>query len=360
MGHKGKDKTGVILLNLGGPDSLNAVRPFLYNLFSDREILRLGPSFMQKPAAWFLSGLRSKKTEEMYRLIGGKSPIKDITMEQASALEKALNAEVEKIRSLEDEKSSASQPLNFLTSSFKVYVGMRYWHPFIDETLKDMFKDGIRHIIVLSLYPHYSRATTGSSIAEFKRVVERLTVHASRFTVNYIEQWYDFPSYTDCLADFISSGISEFKGDNFEILYSAHSLPESFISQGDPYLEHIKATVAAVNASLVTRYSLHVKWHLSFQSKSGPVRWLQPSTDEIIIDLAKTGCKNLFVVPISFVSDHVETLYEIDILYKDLAMKHGMNLIRCQSMNATEKFIDVLKELVIREIQISTDKKNAD
>ncbi|GBE06591.1 ferrochelatase [bacterium BMS3Abin10] len=345
---------GVVLLNLGGPDSLSSVRPFLYNLFSDRGIIRLGPSFLQKSIAWLISGYRSKKSEEMYSLIGGKSPIFEITTAQAEALEKALNTEVEKIGSLEDKISSTSQPLNFLTSSFKVYVGMRYWYPYISDTVDKIRSDGIEQVVVLSLYPHYSKATTGSSVAEFKRVISRFTIpskqpagrHDSRFTVKYIDQWYDFPLYIDALSDRIAEGMSKFKGKTFDILYSAHSLPESFIKQGDPYLDHIKSTIKAVNPSIG-------KWHLSFQSRSGPVKWLQPDTEETIIRLAKGGVKNLLVVPISFVSDHIETLYEIDIYYKKIAKSYGINLKRCESLNLSEKFINALKELVLEKLKES-------
>jgi ferrochelatase len=289
-------------------------------------------------------------------------------MAQAEALEKALNqgSAVNSQQSNPPLPSFAkgghgginnSLPVtHHLSLSFKVYIGMRYWHPFMKDTIQRIFKDGINHLIVLSLYPHYSRATTGSAVSEFKRVIACLTPHASRLTIQYIEQWYDFPPYIDSLTELISNGISEFNEKGVDVLFSAHSLPEDFIKKGDPYLDHIKATITAVNLSLVTRHSSLVRWHLSFQSRSGPVRWLQPATDETIIKLAKTGVKNLFVVPISFVSDHIETLYEIDILYKEIAMRHGINFKRCQSLNTSEKFIAALKELVLKEAQISTDK----
>jgi len=167
-----KETTGVLLLNLGGPDSLKAVRPFLYNLFSDREIIKLGPAFLQKPIAFLISSLRAKKTAGMYSLIGGKSPILDITTAQAQALEKALN--------------DSSLNLHPSSLSFKVYTGMRYWHPFIKDTVEKILQDGIKHLIVLSLYPHYSKATTGSAIAEFKRAVENFRIPHSAFRIQYI------------------------------------------------------------------------------------------------------------------------------------------------------------------------------
>jgi len=315
---------GVVLLNLGGPDSRQAVRPFLYNLFSDRDIIRLGPSYLQKPIAWLISTFRSKKTEEMYSRIGGKSPILDITTAQAEALEKELN------------KGAGA--------NFKVYIGMRYWHPFITDTIQRISDDGTRHLIVMSLYPHYSKATSGSSITDFKKAVT-----GRSFNIQYIEQWPAFPPYIDALAELVAHGISRFKGNEFDLLYSAHSLPQSFIDEGDPYLDHIKTTIDKVNARLSgAPYNItELKHHLSFQSKTGPVKWLEPSTEQTIIHLSKGGCKNLVVVPISFVSDHIETLYEIDILYKELAAKHGINLMRCEALNTSEKFILAMKELVL-------------
>ena len=149
-------RKGVLLLNLGGPDSLEAVRPFLFNLFSDREIIKLGPSFLQRPIAWMISRLRSRRTKTMYRLIGGKSPILSITTAQAEGLEKALNK-----RGEQDKKNL----------KFKVYIGMRYWHPFIKDTVQKMVHEGVKDIIVLALYPHYSKATTGSSMNDFKRCI---------------------------------------------------------------------------------------------------------------------------------------------------------------------------------------------
>ena len=387
MRDKGKETVGILLLNLGGPDSLNAVKPFLYNLFSDREIIRLGPSFLQKPLAWLISTIRSKKTEKMYNLIRGKSPILDITMAQAKALEEALNQTTD--YRLQTKDNPPLPPFNKEGEwgIFKVYIGMRYWNPFIKAAVENILKDGIKHLIVLSLYPHYSKATTGSAISEFKRVITQFPVLSSQFSVKYIEQWYDFPLYIDSLAELISKGLSEFnenpptspfpkeglnesppltkrpacpvgRGESgllYDVLFSAHSLPERFIKEGDPYVDHINTTISEVCKRLSdSPYNIkNLKWHLSFQSRSGTVKWLQPATDETIIKLAKEGVKNLLVVPISFVSDHVETLYEIDILYKELAGRHGINFKRCKSLNTSEKFINALKELVVLKIKES-------
>jgi len=330
-----KETTGVLLLNLGGPDSLRAVRPFLYNLFSDRDIIRLGPPFLQKPIAWLISRLRSQKTERMYRKIGGKSPILDITSAQAEALEKALN------------EIGGNRPQETEGIKFKVYIGMRYWHPFMKDTVQKITKEGVKNIIALTLYPHYSKATTGSSLTDFKKFIAD-----KDFSIKYIDKWYDFPTYIGALAEKVAKGISECDEKDLHILYSAHSLPRSFIDEGDPYLDHIKSTIEKVNERLASApYNISkLIWHLSFQSKTGPVEWLEPSTEEVIADLANTGCKNLLVVPVSFVSDHIETLYEIDILYRELAETYGINLRRCEALNTSDSFINALRDLVLSKI----------
>jgi ferrochelatase len=316
------DKTnGVLLLNLGGPDTLDAVRPFLYNLFSDRDIIKLGPTFLQKPIAMFISMSRAGKTRDAYKLIGGGSPILKITTDQAAALQEALKS----------------------NGNFKVYIGMRYWHPFIADTLREMNEDGITDCIVLSLYPHYSIATTGSAVKELKRHLHNYPMRCS-----YTNSWYDNAGYIDALFDSIAGSIKE-KNKGQEILYSAHSLPVSFIESGDPYVDHINETIRLVNARL-KEGGYQFTSHLSYQSRSGPVEWLAPSTDDTIVELAQKGVKELLVVPISFVSDHIETLYEIDMLYKDLAAENGIILNRVGSLNTSPKFIDALKDLVLENI----------
>jgi ferrochelatase len=326
---------GIILLNLGGPDSLQAVRPFLYNLFSDRQIIRLGPSFMQKPLAWLISTIRSKKTEQYYKLIGGKSPILDITKAQAKALENSLNSE------LRTQNSELS---------FKVFIGMRYWSPFIEDIIPEIYSNGIKKVIALSLYPQYSVTTSGSSISKLKEVLCNYQME----TV-YISSWHAHPLYIEALVDVIKKGIESFavtakrRTQNAEpevhVLFSAHSLPQKIIDEGDPYADQTIETIQEI----LKRIPL--KWHLSYQSKSGPVQWLEPSTEDKIKELAGEGVKNLLVVPISFISDHIETLYEIDILYKKLAESLGINLKRADSLNTHPTFIKALKDIVISELK---------
>ncbi|MBF0328909.1 MAG: ferrochelatase [Nitrospirae bacterium] len=300
---------GVLLLNMGGPDSLDAVKPFLQNLFADRDIIRLGPAFLQKPIASIIISLRLKKTIELYSLIGGKSPLPEITSAQAKALEKALN--------------------------IKIYLGMRYWHPFIPDTLAEMRKDGVTKVLAVSLYPQYSVATTGSTVKMFEKAVKEQGMEYS-----CIISWFDHSVYIDALVEKIEEGIKGF-AEKPVVLFSAHSLPQKFIDEGDPYEKEIRGTIDAIAKKL------DMDWRLSFQSKTGPVKWLEPSTEKMLEILAGENIKNLLVVPISFVSDHIETLYEIDILYKDMAKGLGINLKRTESLNVSPKFISALADIVI-------------
>jgi ferrochelatase len=329
---------GVILLNLGGPDSIQAVRPFLFNLFSDRQIIQLGPPFLQKPLAWLIATIRSKKTKGYYSRIGGKSPILDITNAQAKALEDTLNSE------LRTQNSELS---------FKVYVGMRYWHPFIEDVVPIIYKDGIRKLIAISLYPHYSVTTSGSSLSKLKEVVAGYQMETF-----CISSWHNHPLYIEALVDVINKGIESFTpspslppqgggmGEGaIHVLFSAHSLPKKVIDKGDPYVDQIMGTIREITMRIP------IKWHLSYQSKSGPVKWLEPSTDEKLRELAAVGIKNILIVPISFVSDHIETLYEIDILYKSLAEKLGIILKRVDSLNTHIHFIEALKDIVTKGLK---------
>lgn len=261
----------------------------------------------------------------MYKRIGGKSPLLDITTAQATALEKALNS---------------SGATHQGSTSYKVYVGMRYWRPFIEDAVRRVHADGIQDIVGLSLYPHYSVATTGSAMSKFDEAVKRYAMSPCR-----ISSWYDHPPYIDALVDCIKTGLAAFEDSKVKVLFSAHSLPISIIESGDPYVSHIESTIKKVEEKI------DIEWDLSYQSKSGPVKWLQPATEDKIREFAFHGVKNMLVVPISFVSDHIETLYEIDILYKKMAEDHGIRLARAESLNTRPLFIKALEELVISAVK---------
>jgi ferrochelatase len=312
-----KQTIGVLLLNLGGPEKLEDVEPFLCNLFSDRQIIRLGPSFMQKFIARFIARRRAPKSREAYRQIGGGSPLGRITAAQGAALEKELAAH----------------------GSYKVYLAMRYWHPLMVETLDELLNNGIEKLIALPLYPHYSVATSGSSLEDLRKAVE---VFEADVRLAEVFAWPTQPRYIECLAANILAGRERFAdGDDVQLVYSAHSLPKKFVDEGDPYVEHLLETISAVEA----RTGLHGR--LCYQSRSGPVEWLAPSTPDTLKKLAGEGCRNVLMVPISFVSDHVETLYEIDILYREMAAGLGIRLERTESLNVQPEFIAALKELAL-------------
>lgn len=308
-------KKAVLLLQMGGPDSLDAVEPFLLNLFSDREIIKIGPAWLQPVIARILVKRRAPHVEENYRQIGGRSPLRKLTEEQAANLEKELG------------------------NDYRCLVAMRYWRPSTIEALAEIKKAGISDITVLSLYPHYSKATTGSSVKELQRV---LAEAKTSFNVRYIDSFHNDPLYIEALQDRIKEGIGQFHPlADVELLFSAHSLPVSFIQEGDPYLEQIEESVRLVMKNF------DIPHHLSFQSKAGPVKWLEPSTDEMLKKLAQNGSKNILVVPLSFVSDHIETLHEIDIEYAKKAWELGIaRFERAPSLNSSPKFIKCLADLV--------------
>lgn len=308
--------TAVLLLQMGGPDSISAVEPFLLNLFSDRDIIKIGPAFLQPFIARFICRKRAPKVEGYYEKIGGKSPIRELTEDQAKALEAVLG------------------------DGYRCFVAMRYWKPTTIEALAAIKKEGISRIIALSLYPHYSRATTGSSINELKRVLAQAGID---FQVAYIDRFYNHPLYIQALAQNIEQGLAQFSDrSRVALVFSAHSLPQSFIDEGDPYLDHILETVRLVMERLGD-----VEYHLAFQSRAGPVKWLEPSTEEMMKHLAAEGRKEMLMVPLSFVSDHIETLYEVDVQYAEEAKELGMEKFRrSPSLNSSPLFIQCLAELV--------------
>jgi len=309
--------TGILLLNLGGPEKSDDVEPFLYNLFSDRLIIRLGPFFLQKFIARKIARRRAPTSRANYEKIGGGSPILKITKKQATALEQVLNDDQD--------------------GRFIVRPCMRYWHPFAGEVLAEMEATGVDRLLAMPLYPHYSIATTGSSITDLHQVLRKGSFSPP---VQEIRSWPLLPDYITCLTRRIETGLASFNGEDVQLVYSAHSLPKKFIDEGDPYVGEILQTIGA--AEEITG----VKGKLCYQSRSGPVEWLEPSTPDMLKTLAAEGCRNILMVPISFVSDHIETLYEIDMLYRDMAKDLGMRLKSTPGLNDDPLFIEGLRKLV--------------
>lgn len=328
-------KLGVILFNLGGPETQADVRPFLFNLFSDPEIVRIPIRALQKPLAWIISTSRHKKSSGYYALIGGGSPLRRITDEQAAALREELAR-----RGVEA----------------KVYVGMRYWHPFTAAALDQIERDGITELIALPLYPQFSVSTTGSSTKDFIALLnERGGMRHMRR--RYITRWHTHDAYIATLAAQISEQVKNFPDPDprrIHLLFSAHSVPQSYIANGDPYLRHIEETIKLVSEKLGNQFPTH----LSFQSKVGPVKWLEPSTDTKLRELKAAGVPQVMAIPISFVSEHIETLYELDLLYKDLAEELGFKAYRrVPAFNTDPRFISALADLVSEKLPNQHDER---
>ena len=317
-------RVGVLLLNLGGPEKLEDVRPFLYNLFADPEIIRLPITWLQKPLAWFIATTRSSKSQENYRQIGGGSPLRRITEEQAEALQTDLHQRGQ---------------------DTKVYIGMRYWYPFTEEAIAAIKQDNVEQLVILPLYPQFSISTSGSSF----RLLQNLwrdypNLQPANHTV--IASWYKRPGYLQAMADLIQRELAQYDNpDSVHIFFSAHGVPLSYVEEaGDPYQQEIEECTELIMRT-VNRPN---KYTLAYQSRVGPVEWLRPYTEDAIADLAERGIERLLVVPISFVSEHIETLQEIDIEYREIAEEAGIHdFHRVPALNTHPVFISELSEIVI-------------
>ncbi|KOP27415.1 ferrochelatase [Hapalosiphon sp. MRB220] len=317
-------RVGVLLLNLGGPEKLEDVGPFLFNLFSDPEIIRLPFPWLQKPLAWFIASRRTKKSQENYRKIGGGSPLRRITEAQADALKEQLQA---------------------LGQDVKIYIGMRYWHPYTEEAIARIIQDGIEKLVILPLYPQFSISTSGSSF----RLLEKLWQEDPRLQqIEYtvIPSWYKQSGYLQAMAELIAQEIDQVPNkEEAHVFFSAHGVPKSYVEEaGDPYQQEIEECTYLIMRTL-DRPNAHT---LAYQSRVGPVEWLQPYTEDAIPELATNGVKDLVVVPISFVSEHIETLEEIDLEYRELAEEAGIhNFRRVPALNTHPVFIRALADLVV-------------
>lgn len=320
-------RVGVLLLNLGGPEQLEDVRPFLFNLFADPEIIRLPVPWLQRPLAWLISSSRAKKSQENYKKIGGGSPLRRITEEQAQALQEQLQ-----------HKGQEAQ----------IYVGMRYWYPFTEEAIARIKRDRVDRLVILPLYPQFSISTSGSSFRLLQRLWdEDPALQKIEHTV--IATWYDRPGYLQAMADLIAQQLDQFENPNeVHIFFSAHGVPVSYVEEaGDPYQREIEACTELIMKTL-NRSNAHT---LAYQSRVGPVEWLRPYTEDAIADLAAQGINNLLVVPISFVSEHIETLEEIDIEYREVAEEAGIeHFQRVPALNTHPVFIADLADMVIEAL----------
>ena len=316
------EKYAIVLLNMGGPDSLETIEPFLYNLFQDPDIFKI--PFGQKIFAKLISKLRTKKVIEQYKQIGNKSPQNEHTENQRRLLENSLR----------------NSGLNA-----DVFIAMRYWKPLTSETINKVSKNKYTKILLLPLYPHFSSVTTGSSFNEWWRQYK-----GGRDKVISINNFYAKQKYLLAISNQIDEALNLLpieKKKDAHLLFSAHSVPQSLIDKGDPYQKQILESIRLI----MELRGNSEKYHISYQSKVGPVKWLVPSTEEKVKELGIEGIKNLIVIPISFVSDHIETLYELGIEYRKVAESNGiLNYRVIRGLNDSPLFIEQLKEIVINEL----------
>ncbi|HVP48281.1 MAG TPA: ferrochelatase [Bryobacteraceae bacterium] len=313
-------RIGVVLFQLGGPDSLEAIEPFLYNLFCDPDIIDFPfARIARQPLARLISMRRARHVAHHYAEIGGKSPILEFTRRQAEALESELRREFDA----------------------RVVVAMRYWHPFTEEAIDELAAHAPNEVVLLPLYPQYSKTTTGSSINEWDR---RFQPNGWNPRVHLVTEFYREPAYLDAVTAAIDASVRDFENPaDVDVVFSAHSVPIAVIEHGDPYQRQIEHTVDLV----WERGRWPARRHLCYQSKVGASKWLRPSMHETLRSLAAAGSRNVLVVPISFVSDHVETLHEIDIEHREQARSLGIENYRMMpGLNDSHEFIGALAGLV--------------
>jgi len=289
----------------GAAGSLEEIEPYLKDIRGGRPV---SPELIEQ-------------VRDRYRLMGGKSPLLEITKQQAAALEISLNRN---------------------TGEFNVYIGMRHWHPYIQDTVGRMKADGIRKVTAVCLTPYYSRLSVG---AYFQKLDEAVSSVEAAFKVRQIKSWNDHPKFIDAVADKVLSALNRFPPvvrDKVTLLFSAHSLPERILAEHDPYPEELNETIERVMKRVGPR-----PWRFAYQSKGRtPEPWLGPDVAEIIDELHSQGCRHLLMAPIGFISDHMETLYDVDIMYRQQCEAKGIHLERAESLNASPGLIDTLAAVV--------------
>jgi ferrochelatase len=314
-------KIAVVCFQLGGPDSQAAVEPFLYNLFCDPDIINFPGSFLaRKPLAKLISTTRSKVVRQHYAEIGGGSPIRRLTEQQARALEVALQPHI----------------------PGRTIVAMRYWHPNTQEAIASLESAPFDELVLLPLYPHYSFATTGSSLKEWNRLYKPKT------PVHLVDHFFDHPDYIAAIVERINAVLFQLPHpEEVQLVFSAHGLPMVLVEKGDPYPQHIEATVKLVR-EMGAWSNPHV---LCFQSKVGPQKWLQPSLTGTIEKMASEGVKRMLVIPVAFLTDHIETLHEINIEAREHAESLGVTDFHMMpGLNDSPLLIRALADLTLRAV----------
>jgi ferrochelatase len=340
----GKKKVGIVLFQLGGPDSLEAVEPFLLNLFLDPDIIPLGPfGLLRRPIARLISSRRSIPVAGRYAQIGRRSPIGTLTERQRVRLVEAVAPYIDAV----------------------AVTAMRYWHPFTAEAVDTLRKAGpLDEMVLLPLYPHYSYATTLSSLKEWRRAADQTkwTQAAGGPPERTINNFHDHPLYIQALVQRIGSVLRQFPDSSrIHLVFSAHGLPMSLVEKGDPYPKQIEETVRLICELGAKQYAGWPRTHLlCYQSRVGPAKWLQPPLTGTIERLGHEGVKEMLVVPISFVTEHIETLHEINIEAREEATKLGIEMFRMMpAVGDSPLFIAALKDLVLHAVGIEAGESSS-
>ena len=333
----GKKRVGIVLFQLGGPDSLEAVEPFLLNLFLDPDIIPLGPfGLLRRPIAKLISSRRCIPVAGKYAEIGRRSPIGTLTERQRVRLIKAVSPYIDPV----------------------AVTAMRYWRPFTAEAVETLRKAGpLDEIVLLPLYPHYSYATTLSSLKEWRRIADQAKWEQTtgKPPERAIDHFYDHPLYIQALVQRIGSVLRQFPDSSrIQLVFSAHGLPMSLVEKGDPYPKQIEDTVRLACELGAKQYPGWPRTHLlCYQSRVGPAKWLQPPLTGTIERLGHEGVKEMLIVPVSFVTEHIETLHEINIEAREEAEKLGVERFRMMpAVGDSPLFIAALKDLVLRAVGI--------
>lgn len=322
---KNRKKIAVVLFNLGGPDSLNAIKPFLFNLFNDQYIITL-PSVLRFLVAKLISTRREKVAKAIYANTGGKSPILEETLAQKEALKQELikNSDI----------------------TFELFICMRHWHPMTAEVVKNIKNYEPNEIILLPLYPQFSTTTTASSLNEFAKNLSKELI--DKIKLKTICCYPLNEGFIDSHVKLIEAKLSD-KMDlsNYRMLFSAHGLPEKIVKAGDPYQWQIEQTVFKIinKLQLLPKFK-KIDYKVTYQSRVGPLKWLEPNTEDEI-KIAGKDNKSLIIVPVAFVSEHVETLVELDIEYKHIADEHNIDYVRVPTLSTNELFIKSLANMIL-------------
>lgn len=332
----GPSDRAILFLQLGGPENLEQVPGFLYRLFSDPDVIRVRPAILRKAIAAGIALGRQRASRELYRSIGGGSPIRRLTEEQAAGVERLLAARGLRVA---------------------VRAAMTCSAPLVEDVVRDLAARGVRRFLALPLYPQYSFTTTKGALERSRAAVSR---HAPGAALFEIGSWPTHPLFVQAHADAIAAEIARFpdpRPESVHLLFSAHSIPKKLVTRdGDPYQREVESSVEAIAARLEDRSPRS----LAYQSKLGPIEWLGPATLDVLESLGRAKTGQVLVVPIAFVTDHVETLYEVDQLFAEAAKTAGIaHFRRTRGLNDDPTFLAALEDLILASADFWEDRIGA-